>query len=121
MLGNRANITLFVLILIVLIELISIQTVSSLHLKGTFKTSEFFKFIARFGFQKTDVHDELTTTGFIYGNITLVDSGNLRNYNRTNGLSPASMVTLAVMDYNYFIDYYNKRRIMPRSSACSLM
>ena len=90
------------------------QVTSGIHLKGTFRTDEFFQFISRFGFQKTDVHDEQVTTGYIYGNFSVVQAGNL-------SVPADSLITLAVLDYNYFIDYYNKRRINPRSSACSLM
>lgn len=88
--------------------------ISCIHLKGTFKTDDFFKFITRFGFQKTDVHNEEVTTGYIYGNISVIHEGN-------RSIPVDSLISLGVMDYNYFIDYYNKRRIKPKSSACTLM
>lgn len=72
--------------------------VDSLHLKGDFNTGEFFKFLAKFGFQKTDNHDHINTLGFIYGNIT----------------SPAfdatkHKATFVVVDRQYFLDYYKER------------
>lgn len=94
--------------------LITIQTCAGIHLQGTFSTSEFFKFIARFGFQKTDIHNEEVTTGYIYGNFTVLGFGN-------QSVPKDSLITLSVMDYNYFIDYYNNRVINPKSSACSMM
>lgn len=99
---------------LVFLLLTTIQTCAGIHLQGTFSTSEFFKFIARFGFQKTDVHNEEVTTGYIYGNFTVVGFGN-------QSVPKDSLITLSVMDYNYFIDYYNNRVINPRSSACDMM
>lgn len=101
--------------LISLIVLVSLA--SAIHLKGTFKTNQFFKFISRFGFQPTDLHDEQSTQGYIYGNITLIDKDYFSNYSYQDIPS----ITLAVIDYNYFIDYYNRRLVRPRSSACSMM
>ena len=113
-------------LMLYIIELSLILNVNSVHaiyLKGTFDTNDFFKFITRFGFQATDMHDEYSTQGYIYGNITIIDKNNLNsivlNKNESNEQTP--FITLAVMDYNYFIDYYNKRRIKPRDSACSMM
>ena len=104
-----------VIFTVLLIE--KIQENSALHLKGTFKTNEFFKFVTRFGFQKTDEHNVDITTGYIYGNISLVGD----NVHTNQSIPTNSLITLAVMDYNYFIDYYNERMILPRSAACSIM
>lgn len=101
-----------------------INTSNGLHVRGTFNTNEFFKFVTRFGVQSTDEHNEINTRGYIYGNITLFDSTDPA-YNKSNPASYQfphnSFVMLTVMDYNYFIDYYNKRHLWPKSSACSLM
>ena len=91
--------------------------VESIHLTGTFKTDEFFKFIARFGFQPTDIHSRSSTYGYIYGNITIVDKEYFQNVTTTE----MPLITLAVMDYTYFVDYYNRRLIRPRADACSMM
>ena len=55
--GHIYNISSFYtnLVLIEFILQFVFLTVSSLHLKGTFQTNEFFKFITRFGFQATDL------------------------------------------------------------------
>lgn len=103
------------LLLQLVIYLTLLKQSKGIHLKGTFKTNEFFKFIGRFGFQKTDVHNEESTKGYIYGNISLVT--NVAN----QSIPIDSLVTLAVLDYNYFIDYYKMRHISPKSSACALM
>lgn len=94
--------------------------VEALHLKGTFDTRDFFKFLGRFGVQATDQHDSYDTRGYIYGNITLLsthDMGNTTSQDFPND----QMIMLSVMDYNFFIDYYNKRRVLPASVACPMM
>lgn len=82
-------------------------TVPSLHLTGTWKPGEFFKFFAKFGFQKAD-KDNPDTKGYIYGNIT-------SNKNTTTG------VMFVVVDSEYFLEYYANRTLLPRSEACPVM
>ena len=44
----------------------------ALRVKGTFDAGrDFFVFIAKFGFQKTDIRYPNNTQGVIYGNITI--------------------------------------------------
>ena len=44
----------------------------ALRVEGTFDTGrDFFVFIAKFGFQKTDIRYPNNTQGVIYGNITI--------------------------------------------------
>jgi len=109
---------IFYLLLITL----GIDTTHALHLTGTFNTNEYFKFITRFGIQATDSHKTKDTQGYIYGNITLVNSENL-NYvdNVTRQLPPNTLIMLTLLDYNYFIDYYTKRLIKPETTSCSMM
>ncbi len=90
----------------------------SLHLRGKFNTNEFFLFLHRFGIQSTDQHDSYDTKGYIYGNITL---SSIQGMNDTTDLLPNQMIMLTVMDYTYFIDYYNNRSFLPKSFACSRM
>ena len=101
------------------IFLLAVDQCATLHLTGTFNTKDFFKFIGRFGIQSTDVHDQLDTRGYIYGNITLlsIDSGN----GESKPLPRNSLMMLTVMDYNYFINYYKNRLVVPRSAACPMM
>ena len=50
-----------------------IHGVSALRVRGEFDLSDdFFVFLAKFGFQKTEVRDPNNTQGVIYGNITLL-------------------------------------------------
>ncbi|WAR19684.1 TM145-like protein [Mya arenaria] len=66
----------------------------ALHLKGTWRTSDFFLFLAKFGFQKTDPGLLSDTQGFVYGNITAKDKKN-NNY-----------FTLVLVDSDYFLEFY---------------
>ena len=46
---------------------------NALHIQGTFNPKEeFFHFLAKFGFQKTELRRRDDSQGFIYGNITLL-------------------------------------------------
>ena len=45
-----------------------------LRVTGTFNTADFFLFVAKFGFQQTDVTDGESSQGFIFGNVTLSSS-----------------------------------------------
>ena len=64
--------------------------VNALRVQGEFDLSqEFFVFLAKFGFQKTDVREPNNTQGVIFGNIT-TSSKSLRdstefNQNQTKG------------------------------------
>lgn len=78
------------------------------HLKGTFKNNEFFKFLVKFGFQKTDRHQRELTHGYIFGNIT----------SKQNFHVP---VTFAVLDRSHFVQYYQNRGKYDKSEACKRM
>jgi hypothetical protein len=88
-----------------------IQYATSLHLTGTFKTKDFFKFLTRFGFQSTDIHNIDSTQGYIYGNITLT----------TSTTSTLPLLALTILEKSDFLDYYKKTIIKPRDYACSIM
>ncbi len=108
----------FSLVLLILLAIIiNNNQTKAIHITGNFKTNQFFKFITRFGFQPTDLHDTNSTQGYIYGNVTIKEKDYFQNYT-TNEMP---LITLAILDYKHFIDYYNKRLIRPRSDACSLM
>ena len=80
--------------------------VETAHVTGTWNTREYFRFLIKFGFQKTEVHQE--NDGYIYGNITM-----------TGSLSKKA--TLAVLDRGYFLEYYGNRTVANKSKACILM
>ena len=94
-------------IFILLIFTLMLPT-NSLHIRGKFESKHFFKFMDRFGFQQTDMHDKSNTQGYIYGNIT------------TESNSTHSM-TFVVVDSEYFLEYYDNRSVTPRSDACRNM
>ena len=99
-----------------------IKSAESLHLKGTFNTNDYFKFLTRFGMQSTDSHFQKETQGYIYGNITLLNSENVNLIdNATKQLPPNTLIMLTLLDYNYFSEYYAKRLIKPETTACSMM
>ena len=79
----------------------------SLHLQGRWKTTNFFLFLTKFGFQKTDPEKMIHTQGVIYGNITT-------NANFTTNLQ------LVVVDSEYFIQFYGNRTL-PTKEACPKM
>lgn len=80
----------------------------STHVRGTFKSNEFFKFLIKFGFQKTDRHQSELTHGYIFGNIT------------SKRQLPVP-ITFAVLDRQYFLDYYKNRVIYDKHEACKRM
>ena len=83
-------------------------TVLPLHLKGTWKNDQFYFFLAKFGFQQTDMHDTVNTQGYIYGNVT-------------SKSHPSTPLTLTVVDSEYFLQYYGNRSRTPLNKACSSM
>jgi len=78
----------------------------STHIRGTWNSGEFFQFIAKFGFQRTT--NQKDSFGYIFGNIT----GNVNS---------SQIVTLAVLDRGYFLEYYGNRSVPNRKKACELM
>lgn len=94
--------------LIFLILLINLPWISCLHLSGSWRTTKFFHFLAKFGFQKTNLKDRSQTQGYIYGNIT--SHANVTHY-----------ATLAVLDRGYFLEYYGNSTVSERNSACISM
>lgn len=90
-----------------LLIIVSFHFISGSHVTGTFKSNDFFKFLVKFGFQKTDRHQK-DTHGYIFGNIT-------SNY-------PFSVpVTFAVLDTAHFLGYYENRLKFNKEQACKDM
>ncbi|GAB0090797.1 hypothetical protein DMENIID0001_055600 [Sergentomyia squamirostris] len=86
--------------------------VNATHLTGSFEPSrDFFKFLIKFGFQKTERHSPRDSFGYIYGNITTRHDTNL----------PVNL-TLAVLDRMTFLEgFYGNRSLMDRELACQRM
>lgn len=82
------------------------------HLRGSFRVDQFFRFLIKFGFQKTEKHSqqntESDTFGYIYGNVT----------SRVNLTFP---ITLAVLDKHNFLEYYSNRNNFDQDVACQRM
>ena len=85
-----------------------INYVKSTHISGTFNTKEFFRFLIKFGFQKTDRHRQKDSVGYIFGNVT----------SKSNFSAP---ITLSVLDRGYFLEYYGNRTLSDKNIACTLM
>lgn len=88
-----------ILVLIVLFSNIT-SIVVGLRIDGSFVTNNFFKFVSKFGFIKTERHQTKSSDeyGFIYGNITSDDA-----------FPSGVTVTLAVLDRHHFLEFYGNR------------
>lgn len=85
------------------------QLNSATRITGTYKTDEFFRFLNKFGFQKTDKHSQKDSFGYIFGNITSNDD--LKNH----------FVTLTVLDKYNFMEFYENRTVKDHDVACQTM
>lgn len=92
----------------IILLLSCIFAVSATRINGEFSTNDFFKFLVKFGFQKTDIHFQKETYGYIFGNLTSKD----------NFKYP---VTFAVLDRSHFLHYYKSRDIVDKERACQVM
>ena len=88
---------------------IIVQVISGVHIKGTFNSDDFFLFLDKFGFQKTDIRNTIGTQGFIFGNVT------------SKSEDDNEVITLAVLDRGYFLEYYGNRSLIDKDSACRRM
>lgn len=102
--------------LYVLVTLIIVlpQLHSATRITGTYKTDEFFRFLNKFGFQKTDKHSQKDSYGYIFGNITSNDD--LQTATAANHYA-----TLAVLDRYHFMEFYENRTVKDRDAACQAM
>nr|XP_029721356.1 integral membrane protein GPR180-like [Aedes albopictus] len=82
------------------------------HLTGSFRVDQFFRFLIKFGFQKTEKHSqqntESDTFGYIYGNVT-------------SSVNLSVPITLAVLDKHNFLEYYANRNNFDQDVACQRM
>ena len=110
-----------------------------LRVSGTFDLADdFFQFVAKFGFQKTDPQNIAQTQGFIYGNITYDNTGIVtsdfyhilsQSFEKASRLPPpfpepyntSQSVTLAVLDRGYFLSFYGNRTVFDKGKACQQM
>lgn len=87
---------LFIRCVLATFYIFSFQYTFGLHLKGTWKVSSFYKFLAKFGFQKTDPGLLDDTQGFVYGNVT-------------SKSGPNNYFTLLLVDSEYFMEFYGNQ------------
>lgn len=102
----KSHILSNVLLFVILINSIVLQNAT--HLSGTFRTGDFFKLLAKFGFQKTERHSQRDSYGYIYGNITSREQFPVQ-------------ITLAVLDKRDFLPLYGNRSFVNRDLACRQM
>ncbi|CAG5134447.1 unnamed protein product [Candidula unifasciata] len=79
---------------------------NGLHLTGTWNSKDFFIFLTKFGFQKTDPKQQENTQGYIYGNIT-----------KSNNVNTTKDLTLVVVDSEYFLEYYGNSTIRSKQTC----
>ncbi|KAL1458112.1 hypothetical protein WDU94_008286 [Cyamophila willieti] len=90
--------------------LFCIFSVNSSHIRGSWNSKqEFFKFLIKFGFDKTDTRNPEYSLGYIYGNVSSWTATA-----KQNG-------TLVLLDRTYFLEFYSNRSIYDKQTACSLM
>lgn len=82
---------------IVLKFLLLISSSAAVTIEGEFVTTDFYVFLNKFGFLKTEKGFDTTRSfGYIFGNITASDD------------FPA-ISTLAVLDRHHFLEFYGNR------------
>lgn len=96
----------YALQLVIILNLLNLQNAS--HITGTFHTNEFFKMLAKFGFQKTERHSQRDSYGYIYGNITSKQQFPVK-------------IAFAVLDKYNFLPFYGNRTLYDRDLACQQM
>lgn len=84
-----------------------LYSTSALHVSGQWHASEFFNFLGKFGFEKTNDQDLSGTLGYIYGNVT-------------SQQNITGQMALVVLDSEYFTEFFGNR-LLQRASACSAM
>lgn len=95
--------------LVLVLALASTRNCDATHVTGRFNPGrEFFKFLIKFGVQKTERTSQRDTYGYVYGNIT------------ATGPLPVNL-TFAVLDGSRFMDYYGNHTIPNRDIACQRM
>jgi hypothetical protein len=88
------------LLSLLVLLIFSITTSSrALILEGEFKTgSEFFKFVKKFGFVKSE--KTKNSYGYLFGNIT-----------SDSDFPQDVSVTFAVLDFHHFLEFYSNRQV----------
>lgn len=97
-----------IILLVSLVITVSFKVSESTHIKGSFRSNDFFKFLIKFGFQKTDRHLPDASHGYIFGNITSQET-------------LPTPITFAVLDRPYFLEYYENRVLYNKQEACKRM
>lgn len=91
--------------------------VDGTHITGTFSPhKQFFKFLIKFGFQKTELHEKRESFGYIFGNVTAANHGSTVQI-----ASDQPTVTLAVLEKWNFLQFYGNRSIANKNAACQRM
>jgi hypothetical protein len=70
----------------------------AVKIEGSFKTKDFYRFVSKFGFIKTEKHQQKTSFGYIYGNVSSDES-----------FPKDVAITLAVLDRHHFLEFYGNR------------
>jgi len=95
--GARLHLAQFLIFIWIFGQLFS--STDSLHLTGTFSNKQFFKFLAKFGFQQANTNDLTNTKGYIYGR--------MKPHHTTLDSHETYDMYLVVVDSQYFTEYYS--------------
>ncbi|KAB7501553.1 Integral membrane protein [Armadillidium nasatum] len=88
---------------IIILILSFLNKSGALHTTGVWKSKdEFFHFITKFGFQKTNQHELEASEGYIFGNITSLLKSN--SHSQIYG-------TLALLPRQFFVPFYKNRSL----------
>ncbi|RXG73271.1 Integral membrane protein [Armadillidium vulgare] len=88
---------------IIILILSFVNKSSALHTTGVWKSKdEFFHFITKFGFQKTNQHELEASEGYIFGNITSLLKSN--SHSQIYG-------TLVLLPRQFFVPFYKNRSL----------
>lgn len=83
--------------LIVLNLLLLLSSFEAVTIEGQFDSRDFFLFLNKFGFIKTEkTSEQKASFGYIFGNVTASD-----NFDGS--------LTLAVLDRHHFLEFYGNR------------
>lgn len=109
--------TLKLQLALILFAICYISFVDCLRVRGSYSSREFFKFVAKFGFQRTSNDDRIRTRGYIFGNISLTASQQKKGIYS----DPSTQPKLVVLDGQYMVDVLSNFRIRPQRLACEQM
>ncbi|OON24016.1 hypothetical protein X801_00071 [Opisthorchis viverrini] len=75
-----------------------LHPLAALHLQGSWKPSQRYRFLTKFGFQRTQVDELEATRGYVYGSVKLSEE--------QAGANVSNLATLVLVDSEFILDLY---------------